>query len=157
MTEDKGTINIGRAHDRVTKAMEVHARQVDAFSVAAMRAPALASAGGIAATLGFYSANYSRLAESPERLVTLGDILFWFFLATFLAVLAPGAAYFSQISYMDSLNKQSYDTESEFTSETPSSKRSEHIGNFFRWLTVAITSLSIICFAIGGLRFLTLL
>jgi ABC-type Na+ efflux pump permease subunit len=157
MTSDNGQNNVSRAYDRVVKAMEVHAKQIEAFSIAAMRAPALASAGGIAATLGFYSANYSRLAAASESIGTLRVILFWFFLAAFLAVLAPGAAYFSQLLYQDSLSRETYEAESEFTVETAASKRSKQIGDIFRWLTVLITASSIVCFAIGGLRFLTVI
>ncbi|ESX51343.1 hypothetical protein NLY43_18990 [Mesorhizobium sp. C416B] len=78
---------------------KIHAAQVQTFSSDAMKAPALVSAAGVAAALGFYSANYDRLSQSPENLQTFNSILFWLFASLLFIVCAPGFAYFSQIAY----------------------------------------------------------
>jgi hypothetical protein len=62
-----------RAHDRRDKDQQIFADQIKVFSLASMRAPALAAAGGIAMALGFYSANYSRISDADQ---ILGAILF---------------------------------------------------------------------------------
>ena len=95
--QERQAKNFGMAYDRNMKAQEIHAKQIEAFSLAAMRAPALASAGGIAAMLGFLSANYARLEPVAGKLETVNAILFWFFVSAMLSVVAPGAAYFSQL------------------------------------------------------------
>jgi hypothetical protein len=156
-TGEKSAGMNGTAYDRDIKRLEVHAKQIEAFSLAAMRAPALASVGGIVAILGFYSANYTRLHDVAGKLETVNSILFWFFLSAFLAVLSPGAAYFSQFFYQVSIQNNDHDEEMEFSIESVKSIKYQKIGSAFRYLTYALTLLSIIMLGYGGLLFLTVL
>lgn len=82
--------------------------QVLSFSNGAMRAPALVAAGGVAAALGFYSANYARLAAHPEALIAFNTVLYWLFASLLLTVVAPGLAYFGQICFSESYAAEEY-------------------------------------------------
>ncbi|WP_192255666.1 hypothetical protein [Mesorhizobium caraganae] len=48
---------------RREEAARMHTSQIQTFASDAMKAPALVAAGGVAAALGFYSANYARLSS----------------------------------------------------------------------------------------------
>lgn len=145
-----------RAHDRRNTGLESTNNQVLSFANAAMRAPALVSAGGVAAALGFYSANYTRLAQEPANLETFNAILFWLFLSLLLTVAAPGLAYFSQICYVSAIVKETYHWDHPYVRETKKSKRLERAGDAIRWLTILAVFASIICLCIGGAKFLYL-
>ncbi len=148
--------NAERSHDARRKGLEATNSQVLSFSNSAMRAPALVAAGGVAAALGFYSANYSRLAATPESLTIFNGILFWLFLSLLLTVLAPGIAYFGQIFYTESMAAEEYHWESPFVRDTPKSKRWNLAGDIARWLAVAVVVASIGCLIAGGVQFLSL-
>jgi hypothetical protein len=157
MNEAHKPDNIAKAYDRTLKSYEMHAKQIESFSIAAMRAPSVAAAGGIAATLAFYTGNYSRLVLDPLKIELVESALFWFFISAMFSVLTPGAAYFSQLAYLDSLNRKAYSADTEFAVVTPESKRSGCIGHFFRWLTVTINVCAIVSFIYGGIIFLRLI
>ncbi|MGL4487941.1 MAG: hypothetical protein ACRCU5_00665 [Rhizobiaceae bacterium] len=146
-----------RAHDQNDKAEEVHAGQIEAFSIAAMRAPGLAAAGGIAAALGFFSANYSVLKHTTGATELFNAMIGWFFLALIFAVLAPGAAYFSQLAYQDSLQRRTKTYEHPFVTTTKGSDMAEQVGNFFRWFTVIVNLGAIVAICFGGYKFWKLL
>ncbi|MER9758480.1 hypothetical protein [Mesorhizobium sp. M0138] len=133
---------------------KIHAAQVQTFSSDAMKAPALVSAAGVAAALGFYSANYDRLSQSPENLQTFNSILFWLFASLLFIVCAPGFAYFSQIAYGAAIYAENYQYEHPFTVETAKSKRLRWVGDLFRWLAVVLVVTSIACLIRGGSLFL---
>ncbi|OQM77575.1 hypothetical protein [Manganibacter manganicus] len=161
MTENEKTYDLRiraaeRAHDSRRNALEQTGGQVLAFSNGAMRAPALVAAGGVAAALGFYSANYSRLSSSPGNLATFNDILFWLFCSLLLTVIAPGLAYFSQIFFSEAMSEEEYCWEVPFVRDTPKSKRWRLAGNIVRWMAILSVTTSICCLAIGGVRFLAL-
>lgn len=145
-----------RAHDARRKALESTNGQVLSFSNGAMRAPALVAAGGVAAALGFYSANYARLAETPESLSIFNGILFWLFLSLLLTVLAPGIAYFSQTFYTQAMANEEYHWETPFVRDTPKSKRWDVAGHMARWLAIGVIVASIGCLILGGITFLSL-
>lgn len=145
-----------RAHDQDFKALEVHNKQIEAFSIAAMRAPALVAAGGVVASLGFYSANYSRLVGKSEALQQFNGSLTWLLCGLLLTLLAPGLAYFSQLAYSDSVGKRQHTWEYPFSIEGKRSKIGAKIGDFFRWACVFVVFCSITTVAVGGIKFLNL-
>ncbi|MES0098513.1 hypothetical protein [Mesorhizobium sp. M0019] len=132
----------------------MHAAQIQTFSSDAMKAPGLVAAAGVAAALGFYSANYSRLSASPDNLETFNSILFWLFASLLLTVCAPGFAYFSQIAYMRAVYAEKYGYEYPYTEHTAGSKRFTLVGDAFRWASVLLIALSILCLIRGGILFL---
>ncbi|RUW62109.1 hypothetical protein [Mesorhizobium sp. M7A.F.Ca.US.008.03.1.1] len=146
-----------RAHDARRTALENTTSQVLSFSNSAMRAPALVAAGGVAAALGFYSANYTRLAEQPEHLTTFNSILYWLFASLLLTVIAPGLAYFSQIYFSLSIAEEDSVWEAPFIRDTPESKRLKLLGEIIRWGSIGAVVGSIVCLAIGGVTFLSLI
>ncbi|MGO8059172.1 hypothetical protein ACC716_13245 [Rhizobium johnstonii] len=145
-----------RMHDRDFKALEIHNKQAEAFAVAAMRAPALVAAGGVAASLGFYSANYARLVGKADALTLFNDSLSWMLGGLLFTVLAPGLAYFSQLAYLDAVSSRTNDWEHPFSHDTRRSKIAEQVGNVCRWVCVVVVLASIACVATGGLKFLHL-
>ncbi|TPK42646.1 MULTISPECIES: hypothetical protein [unclassified Mesorhizobium] len=145
-----------RAHDARRATLENTNSQVLSFSNGAMRAPALVAAGGVAAALGFYSANYTRLAAHPESLITFNSILYWLFASLLLTVIAPGLAYFSQIFFAESIAAEEFAWDAPFIRDTRQSKRWAFAGGIVRWTAIAAVLGSIICLAIGGLSFLSL-
>ncbi|MCM2440569.1 hypothetical protein HGO34_12670 [Agrobacterium vitis] len=145
-----------RAHDRDLKGVEVHSKQIEAFAQIAMRAPALVAAGGVAASLGFYSANYERLAGHAEALKLFNDALTWMLMGILLTLLAPGLAYFSQLAYLDSVSSREHHWFSPYSRATRRAKIGEIIGNICRWSCVAVVTASIACVATGGIKFLHL-
>ena len=145
-----------RAHDRDFKAIEIHNRQIEVFSIAAMRGPALVAAGGVAASLGFYSANYSRLVDKPTALLLFNDTLTWLFAGLLLTLLAPGLAYFSQIAYLDSVAEHRHTWDHPYVTAGRRSKIGERIGDVLRWSCVLFVLASIAAVGVGGAKFLKL-
>ncbi|MER8434125.1 hypothetical protein [Mesorhizobium caraganae] len=131
-------------------------QQIQAFAVDGMKAPGFAAAAGVAAALGFYSANYARLSQNPDNLLIFNAILSWLFASLLFTVIAPGLAYFSQISYAESWSHERYDNDHPFVHDTPKSIRFERIGNVVRWMTVAVVCGSIACIGRAGYLFLSL-
>ncbi|MFF0921711.1 hypothetical protein AB9E19_21325 [Rhizobium leguminosarum] len=145
-----------RAHDQDLKGREIHNKQIEAFSVAAMRAPALVAAGGVAASLGFYSANYNRLVGKADALALFNHSLTWMLGGLLFTIVAPGLAYFSQLAYLDALDSRMQDWEYPYSHDTRRSKIATWVGDFFRWVCVIVVLLSIGCVSTGGLKFLHL-
>ena len=143
-----------RAHDRATDLFKAQSEQTNSFGLAAMRAPALVSAGGIAAALGFYSANFNRLSEDPANLELFNNVIFWLFLSLLATVVAPGIGYFAQAGYASSLGHESYDYQHPFTHSTKGSRLWRLVGETCRWLAVATVVVSIGCLIRGGYLFL---
>lgn len=131
-------------------------QQIQAFSVDGMKAPGLAAVAGVAAALGFYSANYNSLSKDPNNLLIFNSILGWLFLSLLLTVIAPGLAYFSQLCYQVTITKEIFDYEHPFVHATPASKRRKLLGDAFRWLTVAVVVGSVLCIVRAGYLFLGL-
>lgn len=145
-----------REHDARRKAIESTGNQVLSFANAAMRAPALVAAGGVAAALGFYSANFSRLASDPTNLATFNSILFWLFMSLLLTVIAPGLAYFSQIFFSEAFSKEKYHWQHPFVEETTASKRWNVAAHVARVVAICAVVASIACLIAGGWMFLRL-
>lgn len=130
--------------------------QILSFSNAAMRAPALVAAGGVAAALGFYSANYARLSSSPAGLQTFNDVLFWLFAGLLLTVMAPGMAYFSQMAYHEALVAEKHSYAPPFIEPTRKTKVMNAIGDAFRIAATLMILCSIGAVSFGGYKFLSL-
>lgn len=142
------------AFDKNDEKAKIHAAQIQTFGSDVMKAPGLVAAAGVAAALGFYSANYSRMSVHPENLESFNGILFWLFASLLLTVCAPGFAYLSQIAYTHSIYAEEYSYEHPFTVNTAKSKRFGLVGDGFRWFAVLLVVLSIICLIRGGMLFL---
>ncbi|MBO9184892.1 hypothetical protein ACQZ4Y_05600 [Rhizobium sp. L80/93] len=139
-----------RAHDNLQKQAETCLGQIEAFSIAAMRAPALASAGGIAAALAFYSANRQLISKSEIAAQAFANILLWLLIALLITILAPALAYFSQLAYLNQTFHQTKSFEPPFVIPSRKSDMFARTGNFFRWSCVIAVVASIICTACGG-------
>ncbi len=146
-----------RAFDINWKAMEAHNKQVEAFSIAAMKAPALVAAGGVAASLAFFSANYERLMAHPGAMDLFYGSMFWMLVSLISTVLAPGMAYFSQLAYFSAVDSRALSYTSPFVSETTRSKIASVIGDICRWATVIVVVASIGFVIKGGMGFLALM
>ncbi|RZS82045.1 hypothetical protein EV217_2858 [Phyllobacterium myrsinacearum] len=146
-----------RAFDNSAASRKVTSEQILSFSNAAMRAPALVAAGGVAALLGFYSANYSRLHESSASLQIFNDVLFWLFAGLLMTVMAPGLAYFSQLAYYEGLAAEKHSYVYPYVTPSRKTKIMNAIGDFCRILATLIVVASIGSVAYGGYRFLELI
>ncbi|TIV73131.1 MAG: hypothetical protein E5V89_01885 [Mesorhizobium sp.] len=145
-----------RAHDARRTALNNVSSEVLSFSNSAKRSPALVAAGGVAAALGFCSANYTRLSAHPEALTTFNMVLYWLFASLLLTVMAPGLAYFAQACFAESLAAETYEWEQPFIRDTTASIRWSRAGAVFRWAAIFFVVGSMICLAIGGVAFLSL-
>ena len=124
---------------------------VGTFGGLAMRAPALASAGGLAALLAFYSANKEALT-APGALVMFNYALGAFFVALMLSVVAPGAAYLSQSAFTSGGGSQEYIHEHPYVKETSISKRWRIAGAIFQVITIVVVIASLICLAFASVN-----
>ncbi|MGO7922028.1 hypothetical protein ACC755_23010 [Rhizobium ruizarguesonis] len=149
----RGDVHI--AHEAHRKTMSEHMAVVGTFSNAGMRAPAIAAAGAIAALLGFFSANYRAIAGTTGQSF-FNEALILFGSSVLLTVLAPGLAYFSQLSFLWSLGKDEYHSERPFVRETGASKRLFYVGTTFQILAIVVVLGSIALLVVGGWRFLLL-
>ncbi|NKL20899.1 hypothetical protein [Rhizobium leguminosarum] len=143
------------AHEAHRKTLSEHMGVVGTFSNSAMRAPAIAAAGGIAALLGFFSANYRAIAGTAGQ-TFFNEALILFGSSVLLTVLAPGLAYFSQLSFLWSIGKDELHWERPFVRETGASKRLYYVGSAFQILAIVIVLASIALLVGGGWKFLSL-
>lgn len=146
-----------RAFDKHQEAYKAHVDQILSFSNAAMRAPAVASAGGIVAIIGFFSANYARLSANAAAIAMFGDILFYFFASILLAVISPAIAYFSQVYYARSLSSKDFSWEHPYIMNSKGSIYYEKIGDLLRRTCIFLVTLSIVLLASGGIKLLQFL
>ncbi|MEJ1173189.1 hypothetical protein WA845_02990 [Agrobacterium sp. CMT1] len=145
-----------RQHDWRKKGLEIHATQLQSFAGMAMKAPALVSAGGVAAALGFYSANYNRLKLIPTALDDFNAVLVWLFMSLLFTLVAPGAAYFSQLFYSAAIASEEHFYDRPFVRDTKRSRRFSLAGDVARWIAVGLTAGSAACIVVGGIDFLQL-
>lgn len=145
-----------RAHDQDAKWFEMHTKQIEAFSTAAMKAPALVAAGGVAAGLGFYSANFARLSPKPEAVALFNESLSWMLVGLLFTLISPGLAYFSQLAYSDSVMHREHHFFPPYSRNSKRSKIGQVIGDVCRWACVLSVALAVVSVAGGGLKFLDL-
>lgn len=145
-----------RAHDEESKERESHNKQIEAFALAAMKAPALVAAGGVAASLGFYSANFERLVSKAGSLELFNNSLSWMLSGLLCTLISPGLAYFSQLAYVKSIDKRERQYIPPFCVSTKGSRFFAIVGDCCRWLGVMTVLGAIGCVAYGGLQFINL-
>jgi hypothetical protein len=145
------------AHNQESDAAKVHIAQIGSFSTDAMKAPALVAAGGVAAALGYFSANYVRLAEDPANIAVFNELLKWLFMSLLFTVIAPGAAYFSQMAYFEAIYAKKWHRTRPFVRDTTKSKSLNFVGNLFRWAAVSLVALSIGSLGYAGWTFLQII
>ena len=149
--DDKQTANSVHAFHRQLTADSN--KMVLDLSINAMKTPGLAAAGGIAATLGFYSANYARLGD---LVAVLNSILFWLFLALLFTVITSGLAYLTQWAFTISAVKLEQIDEHPFINETSHSKRFSLIGRVLQLICIILVFFSYMALFYAGYQFLKL-
>jgi hypothetical protein len=143
------------AHEAQRKSLTDHMGMVGSFSTAAMRAPALAAAGAIAALLGFFSANYRAISGTTGQHF-FNEALLFFAASVLLTVLAPGLAYFSQYSFLWSVGKEALHWDRPFIRPTKASRSLNAIGIATQIVAVGVVLGSIALLVLGGFSFLRL-
>lgn len=145
------------AHSLENKALEAEKAMIPGFANAAMRAPAIAAAGGIAAILGFYSANAEAIA-TEARTQLFNDALMWFFVSVLACVVAPSTAYFSQTFFAHGRPAKTHHLDEQpYVRDTGKSKALRGFGVAFQVMSVALVAGSIASLIAGGFLFLQLL
>lgn len=142
-----------RAHDWLDNAAEMHAKQIEAFAVLTIRSLILVAIGGIAAVLGFYSANYERLSGVSGMLGHVNEMLVYLFASLVLTLLTSAFAYFSQLAYASAFFEYDRSYIHPFSSPKPISKRYTIAGDFCRWGAVILAFISLACLVAAGFSF----
>lgn len=143
-----------RAHEVERDHAAAHWKQAEAFSLLTLRSIGLVSAGGIAAVLGFFSANYQRLVDIPGSIDRLNGILGGLFVALLLGLLSAGAGYWSQTLYAKAKWDLTFSTTRPFITETKASKLETLIGSIFRWCSIVFAVAAIVVLMVAGWLFL---
>lgn len=144
------------AHENHQASIKLLTDPVFSFGAAAMRAPGLAAAGGVAAALGFYSANFATLKNIPDAIHSFNNALYWLFVSLLLTVAAPGIAYFSQSFFSNARSAETRDWQHPYIFETPKSRLYQRLGLGFQIMTILDVILSILALLLGGLKLLNL-
>ncbi|MDO9417970.1 hypothetical protein [Pararhizobium sp.] len=142
-------------HDALRKNLADSFTLVGSFSNAAMRAPALAAAAGIAGLLGFYSANNKVLAGSVG-IEHFNSALLYLCGSVLLCVLAPSVAYLTQSCFTHSFGAMRYIWEHPFSKETRAAKIWGAVGYLLQAICIIIVLGSIVALIVGGWHFLQL-
>lgn len=143
------------AHEAHRKSMADNLSLVGSFSTAAMRAPALAAAGSIAALLGFFSANYRSIAGTVGQ-HHFNEALILFSSSALCSVIAPAFAYFSQLAFLWAMGSNEFSWQRPFVSETRKSRLLNGIGISIQVFTILVVLAAISLLVIGGLSFFKL-
>lgn len=145
------------AHEQVYQVRDLHYNEVDLYSQASVKTPVLVAAGGIAAVLGFYSANYTNLSINSQNLATFNLILVWLFTSLVFGMLAPCAGYFSQLYFAIARSPKAIRYSKPYIVWDDKKDRHNTIGRFFRWVCIIFVASSIVCIITAGWFFLTLI
>ncbi|MCZ4344491.1 hypothetical protein [Devosia neptuniae] len=143
-----------RAHDRQDEAIKSHVGQVEAFSILGIRTLALTAAGGIAAALGFYSANYDHLSQVPGALQVINGILAVLFTSMLATLLSTLAAYLSQIYFAHSLYSRKRTYTHPYVENGDRTDRLTLFGNIWRTIAIVTAIFAAICLCVAGFAFL---
>ena len=135
------------------KRADNHNSQLEKFAIEAMKAPTLVAAGGVAASLGFYSANYDHL-KADGGLQIFNGILFWLFVSLLASVAAPSLAYLSQAAYWSATYAEEFQWERPFLRDTYRSIFYTGIGHICRWGAIVLVLVSLVALGRGGWEFL---
>ena len=142
-----------RAHDGIQNGIELHFKQVEAFAILTLRSLVIVAIGGIAASLGFYSANYVHLVALPGALAALNQLLVYLFVSLILTLLSSACGYFSQIGFAAVLS--AYDRTYTYPFVTPNKKSKRYLvwGQIFRWSSILTATASAGCLIAAGVVF----
>jgi hypothetical protein len=142
------------AHLRHNASLQKHFDLISPIAIAAIRAPAFAAVGGIIASLGYYSVNYARLNSSAEQ---IQSAIFWFFIAIFLSVLAPGLTYVSRYAQTQAMAEQDLDFTNPYVHDNRRSKHLGRLGQLCHLAGVASILASYAALILGGAMFLQMM
>lgn len=142
------------AHLRHNASLQKNFDLISPFAIAAIRAPAIAAVGGIIASLGYDLLNHTRPGiESGQVEVAV----FWFFLAIFLSVLAPGLSYASQYARTQAMAEQDLDFTNPYIHDNRRSRSLGRLGQICRAASFAAILGAYAALLPGGAMFLRLL
>ncbi len=120
----------------------------------AIKAPALVAAGGIAALLAFYSANWKDISKLSASIETFNTIIYYLFLSLIFSMVAPCLAYFCTLFIGTSAFNEKYTYKHPYVHSNRKSKTYRVISEIFRFLTIICVLTSIILIIISGRTFL---
>ncbi|TWF57365.1 hypothetical protein [Neorhizobium alkalisoli] len=151
-----------RRMDAAHKAFDGHRKTISdsfalvgSFATTAMRAPAIAAGAGIAALLGFFSANRGALAGT-EGIAFFNHALSYFCGSIALSVICSGIAYLSQLLVTNSLQSYTFNYDSPFVLETRRRKLLNGFGAVFQISAILLGLASIGLLVCGGWFFMML-
>ena len=122
------------------------------FAIAAMRAPALAAAGGIAGALGFFASNAGQWSSS--ELDHFQSTLVWLFLSLLLTVAAPSLAYLSQYCFAVSNGNHVFDFQHPYVHPKPSANRYLVVGKALHGMAILCVFVSLVFLILGAVSFM---
>ncbi|WP_018900474.1 hypothetical protein [Rhizobium sp. 2MFCol3.1] len=143
------------AHDRHLKEISDTEKLLESFANSAMKAPAIASAGGIAGLLGFFSANSKAIIHTPAVEI-FSEAVTYFFASVLLAVIVPSLAYITQYCYTAYQVHHTMHFDSPFVRPKPSAVRWQAFGYSIHLIAILLVVGSIVLLVVGGLKFFEL-
>lgn len=145
-----------REHDRQDASIESHNSQLEAFALQGIRTLSLTSAGGVAAVLGFYSANYERLAQTPYALNSVNKLLAMLFVAMLATLLTCLFGYFSQIYFAEAVSSRVRYWQHPYVKAGDKTDRQMLMGNITRTLAIISAFFAALCLLVAGMDFLNI-
>ncbi|KAB2700033.1 hypothetical protein F9K79_03740 [Ochrobactrum sp. Kaboul] len=156
-SKDQHNQNLQLAHrafdDNGTFISENNKHMAD-FAALALKSPALVAAGGIAALLAFYSANWKALNIIAGSVETFNTILSYLFLSLVLSMFAPCLAYLCTWLMGGAAANRKYTYSHPYVHPTISSRICGIASEVVRWITIAVLFSAIILICMAGLEFL---
>jgi len=149
------TLEEGKAaHLRHNASLQKHFDLISHLAVAAIRAPALAAVGGIVTALGYYSLDHGRMSGGVNHLEAA---LFWFLVAVFLTVLAPGLSYLGQYAQTQAMAEQDLDFTNPYVHDNSRSRSFSRLGQFCQIAVLVSVLASYAALVLGAVMFLRLM
>lgn len=145
-----------RAHDWQDSAAHSHMDQLEAFALQGIRTLALTAAGGIAAVLGFYSANYDRLASDASSLRAFNGTLAVLFTAMLFTLLVTLCGYFSQVFFAAVVYSRKRNYSPPYVEDSAKTPRLMLYGNINRVLAIVFAIAAALCLGVAGMSFMSL-
>jgi hypothetical protein len=145
-----------REHDRQDSYAHSHMDQLEAFALQGIKTLGLTSAGGIAAVLGFYSANYTRLSQTPHALDAVNKLLWHVVFVDAATLLCCLAGYFSQVFFTQTMFSRTRTYEHPYVQDGEKTDRYTLFGNIARTAAIIAALFSTLCLCIAGFDFLNI-
>ena len=142
------------AHLRHNASLQKNFDLISPLAIAAIRAPAFAAVGGIIASLGYDILNHTRPGAGAGQVEVA---VFWFLVAIFLSVLAPGLSYVGQYARAQAIAEQDLDFTDPFVHNNRSSRLLGRLGQVCRTASIAAILGAYAALLFGGGMFLRLL